>query len=100
MTNSGARDAVADDRPVEVPEEEFAGLKRTLAGFEHNLIFLIGAGFTLYHIAALNFFPQEALLFRATHVAWGAVLGFALYRPFKASNAHHVPWYDWVLIAV
>jgi TRAP-type uncharacterized transport system fused permease subunit len=72
------------DRPVEIPEEEFAGLRRTLAGFEHGLFYALAAGFTLYHLVVLNLYPQEALVFRATHVAWGAVLGFALYRPFPA----------------
>ena len=88
-----------DERPVEVPEEEFAGLRRALTGFEHYLFYALAAGFKLYHLLILNVFPQEALLFRATHVAWGAALGFALYRPFARSRADRVPWYDWILIA-
>lgn len=95
-TDAGIDDA--DDKPVVVSEEEFAGLKRTLAGIERHLFVIAAAGFTLYHIIVLNLFPQEALLFRATHVAWAAVLGFALYRPFASAGADRVPWYDWVLI--
>ena len=90
----------ADDKPVHVPEEEFAGLKRTLSGLEQHLFVACAAAFTLYHIIVLNIFPQEALAFRATHVAWAAVLGFAIYRPFAAAGAHRIPWYDWVLIAL
>jgi TRAP transporter 4TM/12TM fusion protein len=90
----------ATDRQAELPDEEFSGLKRQLGGLERHLVFVAGAAFTLYHIAVLNFFPQEALLFRATHVAWAAALGFALYRPFAASNAARIPWYDWLLIAL
>jgi len=88
-----------EDRPVQVPEEEYAGFKRTLAGLEHYLFYGLAAGFTLYHLLVLNLYPQEALLFRATHVAWGAALGFALFRPFAGSRADRVPWYDWLLIA-
>lgn len=97
-TDAGIDDA--DDKPVVVSEEEFAGLKRTLAGIERHLFVIAAAGFTLYHIIVLNLFPQEALLFRATHVAWAAVLGFALYRPFASAGADRVPWYDWVLIVL
>lgn len=89
-----------DDKPVVVSEEEFAGLKRTLSGLEQHLFVIAAAGFTLYHIIVLNLFPQEAMLFRATHVAWASVLGFAIYRPFASSSAHRIPWYDWVLIAL
>jgi TRAP transporter 4TM/12TM fusion protein len=84
---------------VEVPEEEFAGLRRTLRQSERLLFYAAAAAFTLYHLLVLNAFPQEALLFRSTHVAWAAVLGFALYRPFARSPVDRVPWYDWVLIA-
>jgi TRAP transporter 4TM/12TM fusion protein len=100
MSRTEARIDDADDKPVVVSEEEFAGLKRTLAGIERHLFVIAAAGFTLYHIVVLNLFPQEALLFRATHVAWAAVLGFALYRPFAAARADRVPWYDWVLIVL
>ncbi len=92
--------ADADDRPVDVPEEEFAGLKRTLSGLELHLFVACAAAFTLYHIIVLNIFPQEALAFRATHVAWAAVLGFAIYRPFASAGAHRIPWYDWVLMTL
>ena len=88
------------DQAVTVPEEEFAGLKRTLSGLEAHALHILAAGFTLYHIVVLNLFPQEALLFRATHVAWAATLGFMAYRPFRAAGTRRVPWYDWVLIAL
>jgi TRAP transporter 4TM/12TM fusion protein len=91
---------VDNDRPVPLPDEEYAGLKRTLTGFEHYAFVALAAGFTLYHLIVLNLFPQEALLFRATHVAWGAALGFTLYRPFRSARTDHVPWYDWLLIAL
>ncbi|MBY0361799.1 MAG: TRAP transporter permease [Phreatobacter sp.] len=100
MTKTQAGTDDADDKPVVISEEEFAGLKRTLAGIERHLFVIAAAGFTLYHIIVLNLFPQEALLFRATHVAWAAVLGFALYRPFAAARTDRIPWYDWVLIVL
>jgi TRAP transporter 4TM/12TM fusion protein len=99
MQNPNAT-AAAADVAVDTPEEEFAGLKRTLTGLEGKFIFALGAAFTLYHIVCLNFFPQEAVLFRATHVALGAILGFALYRPYAAARADRIPWYDWLLIAL
>jgi TRAP transporter 4TM/12TM fusion protein len=91
---------VDDDRPVLMPDDEFAGLKRTLGGLEHYAFVALAAAFTLYHLIVLNLFPQEALLFRATHVAWGSALGFALYRPFKSARADRIPWYDWGLIGL
>ncbi|AVO46345.1 TRAP transporter permease [Phreatobacter cathodiphilus] len=100
MSKTEVRIDDADDKPVVVSEEEFAGLKRTLAGIERHLFVIAAAGFTLYHIVVLNLFPQEALLFRATHVAWAAVLGFALYRPFAAARTDRIPWYDWILIVL
>jgi len=90
----------AGDAAIETPEEEFAGLKRVLTGVEAQLIFAVGVVFTAYHIAVLNFFPQEALLFRVTHVAIGSVLGFALYRPFSDAPTDRIPWYDWMLMAL
>jgi TRAP transporter 4TM/12TM fusion protein len=97
---AGGGEVADTDRPVDVPAEEFAGLKRTLGGIENHALVALAACFTLYHLIVLNLFPQEALLFRATHVAWAAALGFAIYRPFRASAADRVPWYDFVLIAL
>ncbi len=88
------------DAPVQMPDEEFGGLKRALTRLQGRLVLVLCAGFTLYHLAVLNIWPQEALVFRATHVAWAATLGFALFRPFAGSPADRVPWYDWLLIAV
>ncbi|WP_439572864.1 TRAP transporter permease [Phreatobacter sp.] len=90
----------ADDKPVTIPEEEFSGYMRQLGGMEKWLFFVCAAGFTLYHLAVLNLFPQEALLFRSTHVAWATALGFALYRPFGRARADRIPWYDWVCIVL
>lgn len=88
------------DAPVQMPDEEFGGLKRALTRLQGRLVLVLCAGFTLYHLAVLNIWPQEALVFRATHVAWAAALGFALFRPFAGSPVDRVPWYDWLLIAV
>ncbi len=84
--------------PVAVPEEEFGGNKRLLRRWEAVALAMLCIGFTLFHLFVLNFYPLEALLFRAVHVAWGGAIGFILYAPIARTRREGVPWYDWVLV--
>ena len=58
---SGLPDAV---RAAQI-EEEFSGSRRTLAGWQANLLTLLCVGFTLFHLFVLNVYSLEPLLFRA-----------------------------------
>lgn len=82
------------------PEEEFGGNKRLLHRWETITLAVLCIGFTVFHLFVLNFYPLEALLFRAVHVAWGGAIGFMLYAPLARVRRVGVPWYDWLLVAV
>lgn len=86
--------------PAPAVEEEFAGSKRTLVGWQATLAVVLCIGFTLFHLFVLNVYSLEPLLFRAIHVGWGAAIGFLLTAAFAGSRRDHVPWYDWLLIGL
>lgn len=85
-------------KTVSVEELEFAGLLRDLQGFDRRLFFWFGAAFTAFHLAVLNLWPIDSVLFRAIHLAGGSALGFAYFSAARGWSRHRVPWYDWVLI--
>ena len=87
------------DQPVVVPEEEFAGLKRTLPSAQHLLFYALAAGFTVYHLIVLNLYPHERCcsgrsMWRGRRCSASPFTG-----PSPRLGADRVPWYDWVLIA-
>ncbi len=92
-----APDAEQALAPLVVPEEEFGGNKRSLAGYDAIVFATLALGFTVFHMIVLNFYPMEPLLFRAIHVGWGAAIGFLLYSA-RAGADGRVPWYDWLLV--
>ncbi|TXL72219.1 TRAP transporter permease [Vineibacter terrae] len=104
---------------VDVDELEHAASKRAHRRWERVLFYWLCAGFTAFHLIILTgpvilrtiddaigtglyrFFPinidQE--LFRAIHLAWGAVLGFGFFAIARGRGRDGVPWYDWLFIA-
>ncbi len=79
-------------------EEEFAGNKRTLAGWESLVLAALCITFTLFHLYVLNVYSLEPLMFRAIHVGWGGAIGFMLYAATRRPQKGGVPWYDWILV--
>lgn len=79
-------------------EEEFAGNKRTLVGWESLVLAALCITFTLFHLYVLNVYSLEPLMFRAIHVGWGGAIGFMLYSMTRSRKAPGVPWYDWILV--
>ena len=79
-------------------EEEFAGNKRTLVGWESVALAALCITFTLFHLYVLNVYSLEPLMFRAIHVGWGGAIGFMLYSMTRRQTEPGVPWYDWVLV--
>ncbi len=79
-------------------EEEFAGNKRTLVGWESVVLAALCITFTLFHLYVLNVYSLEPLMFRAIHVGWGGAIGFMLYSMTRNRKAPGVPWYDWILV--
>jgi TRAP transporter 4TM/12TM fusion protein len=81
-----------------VEDLEFAGLQRTLGGFERRLFVWLGVVFTAFHLAALNLWPIDSVLFRAIHLAGGTALGLGYFSIAPGKSPRGVPWYDWLLI--
>jgi TRAP transporter 4TM/12TM fusion protein len=81
-----------------VEELEFAGLQRTLSGFERHLFFWFAVAFTTFHLLVLNVWPIDAVLFRAIHLAGGTTLGLAYFSIARGVSPGRVPWYDWLCI--
>jgi TRAP transporter 4TM/12TM fusion protein len=79
-------------------EEEFAGNKRTLVGWESLVLAALCITFTLFHLYVLNVYSLEPLMFRAIHVGWGGAIGFMLYSMTRSRKEPGVPWYDWILV--
>jgi TRAP transporter 4TM/12TM fusion protein len=79
-------------------EEEFAGNKRELTGWESVVLAALCITFTLFHLYVLNVYSLEPLMFRAIHVGWGGAIGFMLYSATRRAQTRGVPWYDWILV--
>ncbi len=122
MTTSGTQAATGagDVGAVDVDELEYAGGRREQRPWEQVLFFWLCAGFSAFHLWVLvgpvivkEIDTQLGLgqvfyraiapnldqeLFRAIHLAWGAVLGFGLYSMAKGRGTKGIPWYDWLLM--
>ncbi len=79
-------------------DEEFAGNKRQLAGWQAVTLAVLCIGFTVFHLLVLNLYSLEPLLFRAIHVGWGGAIGFMIYAAGSRARRDGVPWYDWLLV--
>lgn len=85
--------------PVDADALEFQGLKRRLEGFEKQAFFWLGVSFTAFHLAVLNLFPIDSVLFRSIHLAWGTVLGLGYFAVAAGRSLGRIPLYDYVLMA-
>lgn len=76
-----------------------SGRLRPLMGVAGTLISIIAISMSLFHLYTSLFGVFESILQRSAHLGFALILVFAIYRPTrKASQAKHVPWYDWILI--
>ena len=82
-----------------VSEVEFGGTERRLSGWQKRLFFWLCVCFTAFHLAVLNFFPIDSILFRAIHLGWGATLGFGLVCFGPGRDGSRIPPIDWAMIA-
>ncbi len=119
-TGTEATTATSDVGAVDVDDLEYSGGRREQRPWEQVAFFWLCAGFSAFHLWVLvgpvivkeidSLFglgqvfyraiapnlDQE--LFRAIHMAWGAVLGFGLYSMAKGRDTRGIPWYDWLLM--
>lgn len=85
------------DTAIEEDIEESSSLIRSFTGWQRYLFMIIAVLGAFYHLFILNFHPIDPWVFRSTHLALGAILGFLLYSGWKGKkNAIH--WVDWLLI--
>ena len=86
-------------------EVEFGGSERRLLRWQDQAIYWICVAFTLFHLIVLNIHPLDPLLFRSMHVAWGSVIGFALFaavrgqRPRSAAARYRGPASSLAMVA-
>jgi TRAP transporter 4TM/12TM fusion protein len=80
-------------------EAEFGGSERSLLRWQDQLIYWACVAFTAFHLIVLNLYPLDPLLFRSTHVAWGSVIGFALFAAVRGQRLDRIPAIDWLCIA-
>ncbi|WP_240948524.1 TRAP transporter permease [Bacillus sp. RO1] len=90
---------VSDEKAKELEEAvEGSSNMRVLTGWMKYTFMSIAVFGALFHLYILNFHPIDPLIFRSVHLAFGAVLGFILFKGWKsASNKVNV--LDWLLIA-
>jgi TRAP transporter 4TM/12TM fusion protein len=90
---------VSDEKAKELEEAVDGGSNmRMLSGWLKYAFMSIAVFGALFHLYILNFHPIDPLIFRSVHLAFGAVLGFILFKGWKTkSNKVHV--IDWLLIA-
>jgi TRAP transporter 4TM/12TM fusion protein len=92
-------DAAAAAVNVEAANEvEFGGSERKLQGWQRQLFYWGGVAFTLFHLIVLNLYPLDPLLFRSMHVAWGSVIGFALFAMMRGDRVDRISLVDWACI--
>ncbi|MBM3504415.1 MAG: TRAP transporter permease [Alphaproteobacteria bacterium] len=80
-------------------EEEFGGTRRKLSGLGATAVYALCVAFAAFHLIALNFYPLDAILYRAIHFGWGSAIGFMLIAASRRARLNRIPWYDWLLIA-
>lgn len=73
---------------------------RNPAGWQGQLVFWSCVIFTSVHLYILNLQPIDPWVYRSGHVAFGSAIGFLIFGARSGKQARHVPWYDWVLIAL
>jgi TRAP transporter 4TM/12TM fusion protein len=95
---AGDQPAQTQDLQQVAEELEFTGWKRELVGWQKHLFFWICVIFTLFHLAVLNIYPIDSIMFRAIHVGWGGVIAFGMHAMVRGKNLDRIPLIDWILI--
>lgn len=93
---------VSEEKAKELEESvevDNADSLRSLSGWIKYAFIGIAVFGALFHIWILNFNPIDPLVFRSVHLAFGAVLGFLLFKGWK-TKSNKVSIIDWILIAI
>ncbi len=85
---------------AQISEQEFSSSWRALTGWKKTALFWLAAIFAGFHLLNLNYLALDSTLFRIIHLCGGAALGFLLVSSRRGEKPGHIPWYDWVLVAI
>ncbi|WP_158734896.1 TRAP transporter permease [Alteribacillus sp. YIM 98480] len=90
---------LSDDQAKQIEEAADGGPNtRELSGVVKIAFTTIAVAAVIFHLYVLNLSPMEPWVFRTIHLAFGAILGFILYKGWSTtSNKIHA--IDWLLIA-
>ncbi|WP_339147367.1 MULTISPECIES: TRAP transporter permease [unclassified Sutcliffiella] len=100
LTNEEKKQSIVSDEKAKELEEAVDGNSnmRVLTGWIKYSFMTIAVAGALFHLYILNFHPIDPMIFRSIHLAFGAVLGFILFKGWK-TNSNKVSILDWLLIA-
>lgn len=100
MTNKNQVESLIDEKKAKELEEAVEGPAnaRELTGWVSKLFLIVAVTGALFHLYILNFYPIEPWVFRTIHLAFGAILGFLLFRGWKSAS-NKVSIVDWLFIA-
>jgi len=87
----------ADIRLDKIKDIELAP-KRELVGLMGHAVFLIGVAMSLFHVVVLIFWPIDPWYLRSLHIAFGAVLIFALVPGRPGASMKRIPVIDYLLM--
>ncbi|MBU8907765.1 TRAP transporter permease [Desertibacillus haloalkaliphilus] len=97
--NNDVQSVLSDEKAKEIEEQvESSSSARELTGWTKKAFVAIAIIGALFHLYILNFHPIEPWVFRTIHLAFGAVLGFLLFKGWK-TDSEKVHWVDWLMIA-
>jgi TRAP transporter 4TM/12TM fusion protein len=83
-----------------ISEQEFQSSWRAHTGWKKTALFWLAAVFAGFHLLNLNYLALDSTLFRIVHLCGGAALAFLLVSARRGERPGHIPWYDWVLVAI
>ncbi|WP_221930833.1 TRAP transporter fused permease subunit [Telmatospirillum sp. J64-1] len=87
-----------DQAAVEKAEEyEYEGDKRLLGPWLGRMVYVLCIGYSLFHLAILNYIAIDEWVYRVLHVNIGAVIAFALLRGWRKERKDRIPVWDWLL---
>lgn len=89
---------ISDEKAKELEEAVDGGEQmRVLSGKLKFTFMIIAVSGALFHLYILNFHPIDPLIFRSVHLAFGAVLGFIIFKGWK-TKSNKISIVDWLLI--
>lgn len=99
MSEKEKLDSIVSEDHAQLIEEQadVASNARVLSGWTQKAFYIISIVGALFHLWILNFYPIDPWLFRAIHLAFGAVLGLLLFKGWK-TKSNRIPIIDWLLI--